>query len=317
MIQVLHRHMLQQIHAEDWKWTFVQRIWSHSQKDPQVSRKVLRERLKTARSCNCSSVSPGLAIETVSVDLCRDLFRFTLTSISSLNAGMILYWYLMLYSSAERRRKIFALATEWLISLPLTRLSAAHAATGRPALEAELDRQCVALKKADVCVKNYSRNCATGLQRQMINLWFNGPANLHREYCTKGSQTREKYIENAPCLRKSFNDGKQTCMKDMKVAFEFVTTVKWDKRQPLTCCAYNRALDCQTKLTKKECGTDSVTFVKDLLRTALSRMPEIMCHDYTSKTRICRDLPPPGTESRGGPTTSALNKFLTSYIGVV
>jgi hypothetical protein len=184
-------------------------------------------------------------------------------------------------------------------------------------VEAELAKNCVALKKADVCFKNFSRNCSTREQRQLLNLFFNGPAQMHKQYCTPGTDTREKYIQNAPCLRKAFADGKATCMKDLKVAFEFVQTVKWDKRQSLSCCAYNRALDCQTKLTKKECGSESVTFVKDLMRMGTSRLPEVVCHDFTSKTRICKDLPPPGTPPRGGPTTSALNKFLTTYIGVV
>lgn len=151
----------------------------------------------------------------------------------------------------------------------------------------------------------------------MLNMWFSGPANMHSRYCVAGSEPREKYIEHAECLRKAFNDGKASCMKDMKVAFEFVSSVKWDKRQALTCCAYNRAQDCMDKLVKKECGTEGITFTRDLMKVGLSRLPDVICHDFTGKTRICRELPAVGSALRGGPTTNALNKFLTTYIGVV
>lgn len=140
---------------------------------------------------------------------------------------------------------------------------------------------------------------------------------MHTRYCVQGSEPREQYITHADCLRKAFNDGKESCMKDMKVAFEFVNTVKWDKRQALTCCAYNRAQNCMDKLVKKECGVEGITFVRDLMRVGLSRLPDIVCRDFSAKTRICRELPAVGTPATGSRTTSALNKFLTTYIGVV
>lgn len=182
--------------------------------------------------------------------------------------------------------------------------------------EAELDRQCTFIKEADECIRNYTATCATDLQQQMADVFFDGAAKLQKDYCTKGSNLRKLYMKHAPCLRTAMRDAQRPCIKDLQVAFEAMTSAKWDKRIGLGCCAYNRVGECMSKQVKAACGEETVTFVGNMTRAAVSRLPEIMCAEHGLESKTCAELPPPGTPPKGGKSTSILNRLLSAYTNV-
>jgi len=179
--------------------------------------------------------------------------------------------------------------------------------------DAEMDRQCTFIKEADECIRNYTSTCATDLQQQLADMVFDGTAKLQKDYCTKGSQLRELYMKHSPCLRNAMREAQKPCIKDLQVAFEAMTEAKWDKRVGFGCCAYNRVGDCMSKALKKECGEETVSFVGNMTRAALSRLPDIMCAEHTLESPTCKELPPPGSAPKGGKTTSILNRLLSAY----
>jgi len=179
--------------------------------------------------------------------------------------------------------------------------------------DAELDRQCTFIKEADECIRNYTATCATDVQQQLTDMVFDGTAKLQKDYCTKGSQLREMYMKHSPCLRTAMRDAQKPCIKDLQVAFEAMTAAKWDKRIGLGCCAYNRVGDCLSKAVKKECGEETVSFVGNMTRAALSRLPDIVCTDFSLESATCAELPPPGSAPKGGKSTSILNRLLSAY----
>lgn len=103
------------------------------------------------------------------------------------------------------------------------------------------------------------------------------------------------------------------CIKDLQVGFEAMNEAKWDKRTGLGCCAYNRVGDCLGKAIRAECGEETITFVTDMMKAALSRLPEIMCSEFTLDSPTCKELPPPGSAPKGGKSTSILNRLLAAY----
>jgi len=179
--------------------------------------------------------------------------------------------------------------------------------------EAELDRQCTFIKEADTCIRNYTSTCTTDLQKQLADMMFDGTGKLQKDYCTTGSNLRKLYMKHSPCLRTAMRDAQRPCIKDLQVAFEAMNAAKWDKRIGLGCCAYNRVGDCMSAIIKKQCGEETVKFIGDMTKAALSRMPEIMCSDFTLESKECADLPAPGTPPKGGKTTSILNRLLQAY----
>ena len=198
--------------------------------------------------------------------------------------------------------------------LPLTLLRAhCRCRAGVANSEAELDRQCTFIKEADQCIRNYTGTCATDLQRQMTDLVFDGAAKLQRDYCTKGTELRNLYMKHSPCLRTALKDAQKPCIKDLQVAFEDMTAAKWDKRLGFGCCAYNRVGNCLSAPIKRACGQETVDFVGNMTSALLSRLPGIVCGDFGLESETCRALPPPGSEPKGGKTTSILNRLLSAY----
>lgn len=49
-------------------------------------------------------------------------------------------------------------------------------------------------------------------------------------------------------------------MKKLKVAFEIVPQLEWDKRIPAGCCAYRQFLNCAEKLIEARCGKEAIEF---------------------------------------------------------
>ena len=181
--------------------------------------------------------------------------------------------------------------------------------------EKDLDRQCIFIKEADVCFRNFTSNCASPMQKQLFDMMFDSSSRLQTDYCTSGSTLRKLYLKHAPCLNTVIKDQKP-CIKDLQVAFEAVTTAKWDKRLPLGCCAYRRVRKCLTDLMEKKCGEDTVDFVNDMLQAALSRLPDLMCDEFTLGSKACKELPAVGSAPKGGKSTSILNRLLSAYTNI-
>ena len=183
------------------------------------------------------------------------------------------------------------------------------------ATDKDIDRQCTSFKEAGSCLKNFTRKCLTTTQKQLANSLSDGAQKLQKEFCTPGSAFRQSYLKHAPCLNTALKEQKP-CIKDLQVSFEKVTEAKWDKRIPLGCCAYRRTRDCIVKLIEQKCGQETVKFVNDFLRAALSRLPELACQKYSLSSATCKELPPFGTAPKGGRSTSVLNRLLSAYTNI-
>lgn len=120
-------------------------------------------------------------------------------------------------------------------------------------------------------------------------------------------------MKHSPCLRTAMRDAQKPCVKDLQVAFEAMTAAPWNKRIGLGCCAYNRIGTCLSTAVEKECGEETISFVRNMTQAALSRLPSIVCSDFTVDSKECAELPPPGSAPKGGKSTSILNRLLSAY----
>jgi len=179
--------------------------------------------------------------------------------------------------------------------------------------DAELDRQCTFIQEAGDCVKNYTSVCATDLQQQMTDMLFDGSAKFQKEYCTRGTGTRQLYMKHSPCLRKAMQAAQRPCIKDLQVAFEAMTAAKSDKRLGIGCCGFNRVGNCLSTAITKECGEETIAFGRNLTQAVMGRLPDLLCSEFPLESPTCAALPPPGSPPKGGKTTSILNRLLSAY----
>ena len=182
--------------------------------------------------------------------------------------------------------------------------------------ENELNKQCGYLKEADFCLRNYTRRCATPLQRELISFVTEGSLRLLSEYCSRGSQLQRSYLKHAQCLN-SVQRTQRICVKDLQAALEVISQVEWDKRIPAGCCSYRRFVHCTENLVESRCGKEAVEFMNLLLRMALSRLPDIVCQGYGPDNAECKALlPAQGTKPKGSRSSSVLSRLFSAYTGL-
>jgi len=186
---------------------------------------------------------------------------------------------------------------------------------GAGTTEKDLDRQCSFIKETETCIRNFTKNCMTEDQQQLANFLFDGTTKLQKDYCTTGSALRKGYLKHSGCLN-AVQKEQKPCIKDLQVAFEEVTSAKWDMRMGLACCAYRRVRACTEKIMQEKCEEGAIDFFTDLGQAMLGRLPELMCDEFTAESATCKQLPPVGSAPKGGRSTSILNRLLSAYTNI-
>ncbi|XP_076304336.1 uncharacterized protein LOC143222157 [Tachypleus tridentatus] len=177
----------------------------------------------------------------------------------------------------------------------------------------ELDTQCQYIRDAQVCLRNYTNRCMTPIQKELMNFVGEGSEKLLSEYCTDGTDIRSRYLQNAACLNHA-NKETRTCLEDLQVALQVISEAEFDKRVPTACCGYQRYMECVRQKIESKCGKESVDFMQELLRMAVSRLPDIICTGYGPNNNECQSLlPPQGTPPKEGHTDSALSRIFSAY----
>jgi hypothetical protein len=175
--------------------------------------------------------------------------------------------------------------------------------SGLAVTENDLNKQCSYLKEADNCLKNFIKRCTTPIQRQMVSFMGEGSNDLLEDYCKPGTELRKAYLKHATCLNTAQNSHQKTCIKDLQVALEVMTSINadnWQKRMPIGCCSYKRFEKCIGAQVEKKCGKEAMDFINQVLKRAFSRMPDMVCRNYKPDQGECAIvLPASGTAPKG------------------
>lgn len=216
-------------------------------------------------------------------------------------------------------------------------------AQGREGLatsDAEITKQCVNLKEAGSCFKNYTTRCLTKMQRELVTFASTSSLQLLDEYCTKGSKLRQSYLKHSQCLNQiQKRQEHKGCMRDLQGALELLTSSqsaasipKQDlqkqagtsaqgatngKRLQMACCAYRRFESCLGGQTEKRCGKETIDFAQTVMRRVTSRLPETVCRNFKPDGQECKALlPKNGATPRGSKSNSILSRLLSAYSGL-
>ncbi|XP_013780494.1 uncharacterized protein LOC106464877 [Limulus polyphemus] len=182
-----------------------------------------------------------------------------------------------------------------------------------PQTEEDLNRECSQIQEAGNCLSNYTKTCMTLVQREIFGFFGEGPENLINEYCKSGTSVREQYLKNAACLNGAFDEN-QNCFQDLQAALEVVAGTQFGNRITIACCTYRRFEGCFRDNLESKCGKEAVDFIQELLRMAVSRLPDIICTGFDPKSNECTSvLPASGTKPEGEQSNLALSRLLSTY----
>jgi len=172
--------------------------------------------------------------------------------------------------------------------------------SGVATTDAELDKQCAFLGEAQQCFANFTRRCATPLQRELVAFASEGSGQLFKEFCSRSSKIRKDYLRHAPCLGQTQADQKR-CLNDVQLGLERISTVRFADRVSTACCTYARYVQCTTAAVERKCGRDAVEFGQLLVRMAAANLPDTLCAGYSYSTGSSAT----GTPSSGNGATTA------------
>lgn len=184
----------------------------------------------------------------------------------------------------------------------------------------EIDKQCVQLKEADVCMKNFTRRCMTPIQREILTFGSNSTSQLLSDYCTKGSMLRKSYLKHSKCLNEVQKKEQKVCIKDLQNSLELLTTNNSgieNKRLQLACCTYKKFESCLGLPMEKKCGKEAINFVNGVIRRITSKLPEQLCKNYKPEGEVCRTLlPKSNIQPKGSKSNSIISRLLSAYTGL-
>lgn len=186
--------------------------------------------------------------------------------------------------------------------------------------EAEINKQCVHLREADTCLRNFTKRCMTPLQRELINFTANSTYQLMDDYCAKGSAFRSSYLKHASCLNQVQKKEQKNCIRDLQVALEALSSAsngETSKRIHLACCAYRRFDSCMSHQVESKCGKEALQFVRSTVERITSRLPDKFCRNQKPEGQECKTLlPKPGTLPKGSKSSSVISRLVSAYTGL-
>lgn len=204
-----------------------------------------------------------------------------------------------------------------------------QAPQGLATSDQEINKQCVHLREADTCLRNYTRRCMTPIQRELVNIASNSSITLLDEYCTKGSKLRSNYLKHAHCLNQVQKKEQKSCLRDLQSSLELLTAPNNNnnnngamdsinsKRLQLACCTYKRFEACFGGHLERKCGRETVQFVSGIVQRVTSRLPDTVCRAYRPDTQECKALlPKPGAVPKGSKSNSVVSRLLSAYVGL-
>jgi len=178
--------------------------------------------------------------------------------------------------------------------------------------EADVDKQCGVMQEVSDCFGNYTKSCATPIQRELVALVSEGARDVQKQFCTRGNKLRTEYLKHAPCLAKTQPQGRK-CLNDVQAGLEKIEESKFQDRISTACCVYSRYTACSTKSIENACGKEAVEYGNLLIRLATSNLLDVVCQSYLSNPVCDRLLPPPGTKAKGN-SKSIVSRLFNAYV---
>ncbi|XP_054714584.1 uncharacterized protein LOC129224188 [Uloborus diversus] len=196
---------------------------------------------------------------------------------------------------------------DWLHSLPPKSI---------PETEQDVDAMCTEITKAFDCAIKFRESCMTPLEKEVVLLVVEGALDLQKDFCTKGSASRGKYMTHSVCLNKvSHMEEIKTQIEYLLAVLENARNVKATDAVNYGCCGYRKFYNSFLKLTTDTCGKEAVDATQELISAAVAQLPDVACSGYTGEEDKCKAiLPPEGSKPSSDANGTQFYKFIRDIL---
>lgn len=158
----------------------------------------------------------------------------------------------------------------------------------------QLDTYCRESRQSIKCVKDFSKSCLTGMQKQSASLILYGLNKNVKHICTV--MDKKNAAQAAVCFNKVLPDLNRF-MDEFADEYRLVNKMESKFKVPGLCCGY---YTFHTKLINRSssvCNKDAIEYMQDFLNRAAGEMLDLMCANIKPGSEKCLNLKYPDRSS--------------------
>lgn len=159
----------------------------------------------------------------------------------------------------------------------------------------ELNKLCPDLHAGINCIRSYTRRCMTLKQREQFMKIYRGTEEVIRDLCREGDYQNE-FLRHSPCLQKVRPQHEMCGLEYQKTMSSIINSnhtthhtstqnnhhhhPHQDHRVKNICCSFRDYLDCSEHVTRRVCGSETGTFIRQFLNKMSATLEKEYCDQY-------------------------------------
>uniref|UniRef100_T1L3Q2 Uncharacterized protein n=1 Tax=Tetranychus urticae TaxID=32264 RepID=T1L3Q2_TETUR len=182
-----------------------------------------------------------------------------------------------------------------------------------------IDMICSHSKDGINCLKDHMERCATPIQNEMFEFASELFSKSIDRFCKDG-ELRQNFLQHSPCIADSVlskPEYKEKCNQPYVAAMDAVSKqTDFDDRLYLTCCSYNRWINCFLEIVSSSCQDSGKQAMDDFLEKSFAGLSTLICSqdDFLFTSERCKSLyPPEGTIVDPNQVHNPITRYMTSH----
>jgi len=162
-----------------------------------------------------------------------------------------------------------------------------------PETQNQMQKHCKQTTNLIKCVKDFTDNCAKGVQKQLANVMLYTVKMNQKQYCTK-SVKRDEVVSFSFCGN-AIRDASSDCMEEFLNGLGKAKEVDSKNRVPTACCSFHQMKSCIMKAARKlggpVCTDKPIENLERYIDAMAGNTLNLMCNEYEEDSDKCSQLP--------------------------
>ncbi|XP_022660263.1 uncharacterized protein LOC111249986 isoform X2 [Varroa destructor] len=170
-----------------------------------------------------------------------------------------------------------------------------------PETEDELRQQCRIEREAEMCAREFAKECLPPLPRGMVIVILEGISQEVTWKCNPNHTLHHDFIRHASCMNK-IGHTLHRCMTNLTLKLDYSAGVEPHLRVGRSCCNFQEYITCSSKAVEKSCGKEAGEYIRKLLTRSAGDFIEIACVNHKTDAPACRKV-----NAQGGISSNNVN----------
>lgn len=137
-------------------------------------------------------------------------------------------------------------------------------------------------------IKETSKQCVTGLSKQVLNLVLYGINKGIKKNC-QNDETKSLAGKNLGCLNK-VQEQMVSAMANVTDAFRMINFLPGDSKITALCCSFHKFTSQVTEIGSSECPKSSTDHMDDLINDFSGEALDLVCRGVAKDSETCKNF---------------------------